>query len=171
MLGVAAQVRSWRSVAQQDEAVALALAVCVMLGVAAWCSDVLERDEDVDADATEERHGAQEKPPGSAKNTSPVEAAGRAVEGPLSPGGNIVLVCAVLAIATACAALSFGGPAPAAKLVAQLESWRSVAQQDEAVALVVAVCVMLGVAASCSDLLERDEDEAATDGSGGVYVR
>merc|ERR1719428_2603623 len=118
---VIAKLDSWRSVAQQDEAVALAVAVCVMLGVAAWCSDVFERDEDVDADATEERHGAQEKPPGSAKNTSPVEVAGRAVEGPVSFHGHISLLFGAVAIANAGAALSFGGPAPAAKLVAQLE--------------------------------------------------
>merc|ERR1719191_894165 len=129
-----------------------------MLGVVARCLDVFERDENEEADATENEHTALEKSFCPPINPLPQDVTGRAVEGPVSFHGHISLLVVALATMAVGAALSLADPAPVANVMAQLDSWRSVAQQDEAVALAVAVCVMLGAAAWCSDVFERDED-------------
>merc|ERR1719375_2955006 len=69
------------------------------------------------------------------------------------------MIMAALATATACAAVPFTYSGVASELLVYVVSWRSLGKQDEVVALAMAVCAMLGVAARSLDMFEMDEDE------------
>merc|ERR1719163_1945592 len=162
---LAALLQMGRALAREDEAIALGLAACMLLGIAAMHVDLhtLEK-EGQEADGTEREQQVDHAQPATNEPEAEAPDAAESV--------TMVTMLSSAGVALALVALasmwvSLGGMA---EFGAMVQALRCLSQQDDATALGLAACVLFGLAALHLDAFEREEADESVDAKSQVSM-